>query len=153
LNSIASFAADGGLGESASWVSLRQHIYISLTSQDPFTINLTNYRDSKVFHNSDDESWANRIIYIFANILTQVFRPGHEQISTMTWAELNAEVANWDRTKPWHFSPLFVQDPQRESANEPTRSPWPELYMCNPAQGKQSTATIGAGRSFDDISF
>src|ERR1700761_5576924 len=66
LNSIASFAADGGLREAASWVSLRQHIYISLTSQHPLTINLTNYGHSNAFHTSEDESWANRIIFIFA---------------------------------------------------------------------------------------
>ncbi|EXJ53542.1 uncharacterized protein A1O5_13213 [Cladophialophora psammophila CBS 110553] len=133
LNSIASFAADGGLRESASWVSLRQHIYISLTSQHPLTINLTNYRHSSVFHVSDDESWANRIIFIFARMLTYVFGEDNKQLSLEQWAELDAEVAAWEVSKPWHFTPLFVESPG-VSALKSNRSPWPELYVCNPAQ-------------------
>ncbi|OQV01499.1 hypothetical protein CLAIMM_06846 [Cladophialophora immunda] len=133
LNSIASFAADGGLRESASWVSLRQHIYISLTSQHPLTINLTNYRHSSVFRLSDDESWANRIIFIFARILTHVFGDDNEQLSLEQWADLDSEVTSWEVSKPWHFAPLFIDSPG-VSALESNRSPWPELYVCNPAQ-------------------
>lgn len=133
LNSIASFAADGGLREAASWVSLRQHIYISLTSQHPLTINLTNYRHSNVFHVSDDESWANRIIFTFATILTFVFRENGEQLSLQQWTELDAEVTQWEVSKPWHFAPLFVESPG-VSALERNATQWPELYVCNPAQ-------------------
>ncbi|KIX10229.1 uncharacterized protein Z518_01310 [Rhinocladiella mackenziei CBS 650.93] len=142
LNSIASFAADGGLRESASWVSLRQHIYISLTSQHPLTINLTNYRHSHVFQTSDDESWANRIIFIFARILTYIFRPedDSEQLSLEQWTELDAEVTTWASTKPWHFTPLFMETVATASPSismpSPERKtmPWPELFVCNPAQ-------------------
>ncbi|KAL2436836.1 hypothetical protein ABEF95_014779 [Exophiala dermatitidis] len=137
LNSIASFAADGGLRESASWVSLRQHIYICLTSQHPLTINLTNYRHSNVFQNSDDESWANRIIFIFASILTHVFRPeGEQQLSVDQWNELDADVRSWDLSKPWHFAPLFMERPDTHTtaSDGPRRSVWPEVFVCNPAQ-------------------
>lgn len=134
LNSIASFAADGGLRESASWISLRQHIYISLTSQRPLTINLTTFRDSQVFQTSDDESWANRIIFIFARILIHVFRPGAERLSMETWEELNSEVSDWNLLKPWHFSPLFLEGSSTSTA-PPDQSHWPELLVCNEAQG------------------
>ncbi|KIV82255.1 hypothetical protein PV11_04378 [Exophiala sideris] len=134
LNSIASFAADGGLRESASWVSLRQHIYICLTSQHPLTINLTNYRDSSVFKDTDDEAWANRIIFLFANILTHVFTLGSDQLSVQQWLELDAELAAWDAAKPWHFSPLYIDQARVFGAPGEASSPWPCLLVCNPAQ-------------------
>jgi hypothetical protein len=145
LNSIASFAADGGLRESASWISLRQHIYVALTSQHPLTINLTNYRYSSVFQRSDDEAWANRIIFIFASILTQIFLPDGERISVSKWDELDAQITSWDSSKPWHFSPLHVG----ESTPAPTSpgqksSFWPEVLVCNPAQGKENIMCITA---------
>ncbi|KAK5073384.1 hypothetical protein LTR70_010309 [Exophiala xenobiotica] len=40
LDSVSAFAADGGLREAASWLSTRQHIYVSLTEQQPLDINL-----------------------------------------------------------------------------------------------------------------
>jgi hypothetical protein len=114
-------------------VSLRQHIYISLTSQHPLTINLTNYRHSNVFHTSDDESWANRIIFIFARILTFVFRQDGEQMSRREWTDLESEVAHWEVSKPWHFAPLFEDGPDATGRDQ-HHTAWPELYMCNPAQ-------------------
>jgi hypothetical protein len=130
LNSIAAFAADGGLRESASWISLRQHIYISLTSQQALDINLANYRDSSAFRETDDESWANRIIFIFASILIHVFRP-HTELYAQRWAELEAEVESWSRSKPWYFSPLWV-----EQSADSEQGPWPELLMAYPPQGE-----------------
>jgi hypothetical protein len=130
LNSISSFAADGGLRESASWVSLRQHIYISLTSQHPLAINLTNYRHSSAFRELDDESLANRIIFIFASILTLVF--GLEKgPSVEQWAELEAEVEAWSMSKPWNFAPLWFT-----GSADPTDGPWPNLLMSHPSHGK-----------------
>lgn len=129
LHSIASFAADGGLRECVSWIALRQHIYISLTSQSPFTINLEHYRNSRVFQSQDDDSWANRIVFIFADILTNVFLQDGRQISLEKWNELDADVDGWEASKPQHFAPLFVQeDPEGDT------TPWPEVLMCSPAQ-------------------
>lgn len=126
-------------------MSLRQHIYICLTSQHPLTINLTNYRHSNVFQNSDDESWANRIIFIFASILTHVFRPeGEQQLSIERWNELDADVRAWDLSKPWHFAPLFKERPDVPSLDRPRRSVWPEVFVCNPAQGNTYHLAIRA---------
>lgn len=125
LNSISSFAADGGLRESASWVSLRQHIYISLTKQQPFNLSLENYKHSCVFREFDDEAWANRIVYQFALILQHVFEDA-DQVNTLSrekWNELNAETDEWYRTKPWSFAPLYF-DP---TAGDSFDGSWPTL--------------------------
>ena len=124
LNSIASYAADGGFKESASWISLRQDIYVSLTSQQPLSLNLSNYRHSGVFSGQSDESWANRIVYTFASILNYVF--GGEY-GLNSWSDLEAEAEAWNLTKPWYFSALW----SKESADE--SQPWPKLQTSDPA--------------------
>lgn len=127
LNSISSFAADGGLRESASWVSLRQHIYVSLTSQQPLNLSLENYRHSAVFQEFDDESWANRAIFLFATVLQEIFEDnGEANTNSLTkekWSELHAEVDEWERTKPWTFSALHVEP----DAGERYSGTWPQL--------------------------
>lgn len=139
LNTIAAFAADGGLRESASWISVRQHIYTSLTSQHPFTINLTHYRDSSAFSESTDESWANRIIFIFASILTHVFRPENEPAAPGRLEELGEEVEAWSMSKPWNFAPLW----EGEARDERGKTwPWPEMLMSHPAQSTRCTIAV-----------
>ncbi|KAI2484924.1 hypothetical protein Ptr902_03864 [Pyrenophora tritici-repentis] len=95
LNSICSFAADGGLREAASWISLRQHLMVSLVKQQPLDLDLSNYRFSKVFDSplQDNESWTNRIIYIFASILQQALDDTENQgLSVNQWTQLRSEV-------------------------------------------------------------
>jgi hypothetical protein len=140
LNSISSFAADGGLREAASWASLRQQIYISLTTQQPLAINLTTYRNSSAFNKSDDESTANKIIFIFASILTATFQP-ESHLSAAQWNDLDAEVHGWNLSKPWDFAPLWVDDSVDTSQDlQACARPWPELLMSRPAQGKNPAA-------------
>ena len=135
LNSISSFAADGGLREASSWASLRQQIYISLTSQQPLAINLSTYRNSSAFSKSDNASTANRIIFIFASILTRTFQP-EGQLSVAQWEELEAEVQGWDAMKPWNFTPLWLEPVENTNQiPDEKSSPWPELLMSHPAQG------------------
>lgn len=127
LNSISSFAADGGLRESASWVSLRQHIYVSLTTQHTINLSLENYRHSSVFQNFDEESWANRIIFQFAVILKHAFEQhpdsGSSCVTREKWNELDAEVEEWYRTKPRNFAPLFAD----ADVGDTFKGAWPEL--------------------------
>ena len=128
LNSISSFAADGGLREASSWVSLRQHIYVSLTTQQPLNLSLENYRHSSVFTDFDDESWANRIIFLFATVLQAVFGDTNiasEGVSREIWKDLSDEVDEWERTKPWSFSAFHVES----DAGERFDGHWPEL-LC-----------------------
>lgn len=127
LNSISSFAADGGLRESASWVSLRQHIYVSLTSQQPLNLSLENYRHSAVFRDFDDESWANRVIFLFATILQTIFEetgePNTNSLTKEKWNELHSEVDEWEHTKPWTFSALHIES----NAGDRYDGSWPQL--------------------------
>lgn len=127
LNSISSFAADGGLRESASWVSLRQHIYVSLTSQQPLNLSLDNYRHSSVFRDFDDESWTNRAIFHFATILQTIFEEnGEANTNTLTkekWTELHAELDEWERTKPWTFAAFHIEP----NAGDKFNGTWPQL--------------------------
>ncbi|KAF1360277.1 hypothetical protein EJ07DRAFT_116170, partial [Lizonia empirigonia] len=127
LNSISSFAADGGLRESASWVSLRQHIYVSLTSQQPLNLSLENYRHSSVFREFDDESWTNRAIFLFATILQTIFEESGEAntntLSKEKWTELHSEIDEWERTKPWTVTALHVEP----NAGEKYNGAWPDL--------------------------
>ncbi|KAF2702880.1 hypothetical protein K504DRAFT_520871, partial [Pleomassaria siparia CBS 279.74] len=126
LNCISSFAADGDMREAASWVSLRQHIYISLTTQQVINFSLENYRHSAVFREYDNEAWANRINFQLATILQYVFEDSPESTSSLTrekWAELDADIDEWERTKPWTFSALYV-DPD---AGKDFDGSWPDL--------------------------
>ena len=124
LNSIASYAADGGFKESASWISLRQDIYISLTSQQPLGLQLSNYRHSSIFSDQSDEAWADRIVFTFATILNYVFEG---QNAATPWSDLEAEVEAWKLTKPWYFNALWTKDSFGQ-----TRS-WPEMQVSYPA--------------------
>ncbi|KAI0884272.1 uncharacterized protein GGS22DRAFT_189401 [Annulohypoxylon maeteangense] len=138
INTSSSFAADGGLRESASWVSLRQHIYVSLTTQRPLDLSLENYRCSSIFRESHEEAWANRIIFCFAHILKNVFENDTlGRLSQEKWTELDAEVDEWDNTKPWTFAPL-AEDQFVDKNIEPGRAQWhgewPELLVTHPAQ-------------------
>jgi hypothetical protein len=127
LNSISSFAADGGLRESASWVSLRQHIYVSLTSQQPLNLSLDNYRHSSVFREFDDEAWTNRAIFLFATVLQTIFAESAEattnSLTRDKWEKLNAEVDEWNHTKPWSFSALHIEP----GAGDKFAGAWPQL--------------------------
>lgn len=164
LDSVSAFAADGGLREAASWVSLRQHIYVSLTEQQPLDITLQNFRHSAVFNEGSmrNEDWSNRIVFIFGTILDYAFGP------TLTpaperWHALEAEVRNWYDMKPWDFAPLWQnlepetkyvvstpasvpgtattpknappsQSGRPDSINSYPIKPWPELLMAHRAQ-------------------
>lgn len=136
LNSIASYAADGGFKESASWISLRQHVYISLTQQSRLGLNLSNYEHSRVFIDNTDEAWANRAIFLLACVLNYAFGPENEtspQEHTSAfdrWAELEARVEDWARTKPWYFSPLWTHSTPHEKQ---PGALWPEILTSHPA--------------------
>ncbi|KAA8620504.1 hypothetical protein PtrSN002B_010284 [Pyrenophora tritici-repentis] len=68
---------------------------VSLVKQQPLDLDLSNYRFSKVFDSplQDNESWTNRIIYIFASILQQALDDTENQgLSVNQWTQLRSEV-------------------------------------------------------------
>ncbi|KAL1632866.1 hypothetical protein SLS58_011313 [Diplodia intermedia] len=123
LNSIAKFVPLGGLGEAASWIFLRQDIYVALTTGQPLNVDLDNYRQSPSFHADTSSGWANRMIFIFAEILDYSSRPDQVQ-SVERWEQLDAKVEAWNDGKPWHFRPLWIRE---------ETVPFPEIWMTGPA--------------------
>ena len=125
LNFIAAGAGDGGLREAASWICLRQHIYLSLTNQEPLTLELATYEHSGIWEDQTDEGWANRIIFIFAKTLNYVFGGDTDTPEQSRWSELVTQVDEWHTSKPWYFSALWT--------SKKTPSEWPELLTSYPA--------------------
>ncbi|KAF2152825.1 hypothetical protein K461DRAFT_267514 [Myriangium duriaei CBS 260.36] len=127
LNTTQSFASLGGLREAAAWVFLRQRIYVAFTEQRPLDVDLENYKASTAFHDQDDESWANRIIYLFALILNQVLQ-SQGTMNVDVLAGLDKEVEHWMSTKPWHFSSLWESNLQDDTPGK-----LQPLLMSHPA--------------------
>ncbi|KAF5967427.1 transcription regulatory SNF2 [Fusarium coicis] len=71
---IARFVMQGGLAEAASWVHLRQAIYVYVVRREPLEICLENFERSTVFRRSDDSAYANRAVYNFARLM-KLFLP------------------------------------------------------------------------------
>ncbi|CZR54923.1 uncharacterized protein PAC_04808 [Phialocephala subalpina] len=107
LNSITTFSSSGGLGEAASWVILREVIYISVVSKEPISIRLENYEQSHSFLKENDYSWTNIMVFLFAKVLSIAFMP-QENVSTEDWLELETAIEEWNNSKPASFNPLIV---------------------------------------------
>lgn len=89
-------------------------------------LSLENYRHSSVFREYDDEAWANRIIFHFAVILQSIFEENTAEANNLSkdrWKELDDEVEEWERTKPWSFCALNVEPGTGEKFN----GSWPQL--------------------------
>lgn len=70
---VARFVMQGGLAEAASWLHLRQAIYVYLVHKKPVDICLENFERSAVFQRTDDSAYTNRIVYFFAKLITLLF--------------------------------------------------------------------------------
>ncbi|KAJ2897484.1 hypothetical protein MKZ38_004651 [Zalerion maritima] len=131
LNSSASsLVAKGGLGEAASWIVLRQDIYLSLTKSQPLSISLENYKHSSSFTGMDAESTANRIVFLCGRILAYTFRPDY-CLDFDGWDALNHEVDAWHASKPWHSSPYWVESPGKEPIDGERSSAFPAAWLAN----------------------
>jgi hypothetical protein len=132
LNWITDFAASGGLGEAASWVSLRQDIYVSVTTNTPLKIHLPNYKSSMSFAGLSDGAWANQMVYIFAEIINATFE-SVEPFHVQRWYELDNAVETWFRSKPDMFSPLFIPSQQKKPDNQSEKEVFPGMWLLHPA--------------------
>lgn len=117
VNAMAAFASNGGLGEAASWLSLRQDLYVALTSNAPLNVHLDNYELYQSFYSNDDTAWANRMIHIYARILSAAFRATPD-INKAEWDELDNATKEWHDQRPEHFNPILEQD-SSPSSNVP----------------------------------
>ncbi|KAI9739220.1 MAG: hypothetical protein M1834_007433 [Cirrosporium novae-zelandiae] len=128
LNSIAKFSSSGGLGEAASWLSLRQAMYASLVQKEPMNINLENYEHSAAFYESDDASCANVIVFLVAKILSLALR-SVDGIDPEVWSQLEKEIEAWNETRPPSFQPICHQE-----ADISQGRPFPEIWLMTSAQ-------------------
>ncbi|KAF4467824.1 Zn 2cys6 transcription factor, partial [Fusarium albosuccineum] len=130
LNSEFRFAAQGGLEEAASWVVLRQDMYVSLTRSRPLRTNMDSYRDSQSFVDTCDESLANRVVFICGRVLAYAFGP-ESRLDPVLWVELGEDLRRWYETTPWKVLSFSPDSPAREGG-EP--SVFPTLWMARHIQ-------------------
>lgn len=130
LNSISRFSSSGGLGEAASWQFLRQAIYVCLVHNEPWQLRLEHYEKSKVFERSDDASYANAMIYIFAKILQLRSQPGTHASDYNEWSSLQENMERWKADQPCSFVPL-----KYHAADIGAHRPFSEIWVISPAGG------------------
>lgn len=129
LNSASSFACRGGLGEAASWIVLRQHIYLSITQYQPIRIDLDCYLNSSSLQVSSPESLANRMILLCGRALT----PSHNAQGRWDyegWAQLRSDIMQWYESIPWPLKPDASKCLAREDAEG-----LPNLWVPRPVHG------------------
>ncbi|OQU96485.1 Fungal specific transcription factor domain-containing protein [Cladophialophora immunda] len=134
INSVGEVSANGGLGESAAWLVLRQSIYVSLTSNTPLNVNLGCYKRSSVFLGLNDHAWANKIVFLFAETLAYSAKSnGNGAADVEDWHTLQHAATQWYHDKPDTFLPVFETSGEEGALNEhPTaefRSPFPTISM------------------------
>ncbi|ETS74145.1 hypothetical protein PFICI_14011 [Pestalotiopsis fici W106-1] len=134
--SVARSAVQGGLAEAASWVHLRQAIYVSLTMQRPLEMSLNIFESVSMLRRLDDTACANRIVYIFAKILQCLCTPSsrpQDNINASRYPQpdsmqlLRDELDTWFATKPVIFEPLF-----RAETTDTESDVFPPLWLLLP---------------------
>ncbi|KNB10528.1 hypothetical protein FOXG_10703 [Fusarium oxysporum f. sp. lycopersici 4287] len=104
---IARFVMQGGLAEAASWVHLRQAIYVYVVRREPLEICLENFERSTVFRRSDDSAYANRAVYNFAKLM-RLFLPMESPDGDLgKWEAVEREMQEWYEARPVSFKPIF----------------------------------------------
>lgn len=115
--SVARFITQGGLAEAASWVHLRQAIYVSIVSRKPLAANLDNFRSSTAFRHNTNSAHANRMVFALCKALQLFF--GDESSSgdspprsatQQDWENLDKEVADWYEVRPLSFRALYFDE-------------------------------------------
>jgi hypothetical protein len=109
-NAQLEFHTWGGLGYAAFWKFIRQDIYLSILSQQPLKVNLHGWAQQLSFDLSfgpaDDCTWANRMIWIVAEIV--VFCFGDKNASS--WNKSLMKTLRWNLCRPKTFDPILYID-------------------------------------------
>ncbi|KAI0102103.1 hypothetical protein GGR51DRAFT_527857 [Nemania sp. FL0031] len=128
LRATSGFAVAGGLGEAASWIILRQSIYLSLTRSQPLYISLDCYKQSRAFYNMDGASLANQATFLCAQVLIYAFGMGEgiPERNVDEWDMLNKHANEWYRSRPRELCAFWVEDTGNNSA-------FPSAWMTRPA--------------------
>ncbi|KAH7002383.1 hypothetical protein EDB80DRAFT_720506 [Ilyonectria destructans] len=125
LNSESRFIARGGLGEAASWVVLRQDLYVCLTRSLPLRISLDGYRHSSAFIDTNDHALANRAVFICGRAVMYAMGPD-STLDPNVWDELDRDMKNWFQSTPWRF---LSHTAEPSAINNDTDTAFPTLWM------------------------
>lgn len=133
---LSSLARSGGLREAASWISLRQDLYFSLTRQQPPAIDLDCYLGSKMLSSNSPEASANQSFLIFAHVLNFAFADSecfaNRAEMKVQWRKLDEAAENWYKSRPDHAQPLWTFGDHENKGNK-NAFEYPQVLMCHPA--------------------
>lgn len=138
---IARFALEGGLAEAASWVHLRQAIYVSITRRRPLDVSVQTFEKFTTHKEGTDSAYTSRIILLFAKTLQLLFPFGANDESLQDgrgqalrnqddWESLTREIELWYQSRPASFWPIFCEDPERDRGK-----PFPVIDMISGIAG------------------
>lgn len=128
-NAQLAFRTWGGLGHAAFWVFVRQDIYMSILSHRPLKVDLAGWKERLSFDLGFDETndctWANRMIWIVAEIVAFCF--GH---NSSDWDDSRIKTETWDLRRPKSFDPILYKPRDPES-----KVYFPEIRLGHPWHG------------------
>lgn len=131
-NAQLEFRTWGGLGHAAFWVFVRQDIYMSLLSQRPLKVDLAGWEERLSFdlgfNATTDCTWANRMIWIVAEIVSFCFG---DQLSYSNWEAARIKTERWNLARPKSFDPVLYID-----RDELAKRYFPEIRLGHPWHGR-----------------
>lgn len=122
-------AKEGGFAEAVYWVHLRQAIYVAIVNRSHLDIPLGIYESLTSFWKTDATSYANQIVFVFAQILQEFFPDnpkGATPRSDIGWDVLEDKLETWFDGKPPLFEPMY-----QEPADPDSSRPFPSLWMIS----------------------
>ncbi|KAF7125853.1 hypothetical protein CNMCM5793_002146 [Aspergillus hiratsukae] len=132
-NAQLEFRTWGGLGHAAFWVFVRQDIYMSLLSQRPLKVDLAGWEDRLSFdlgfNATTDCTWANRMTWIVAEIVSFCFG---DRLSYVNWETARAKTERWNLSRPKSFDPILYIDRDEDAGKY-----FPEIRLGHPWHGIQ----------------
>lgn len=127
---MSAFDFNGGLGEAAAWLFLRQDVYISLVKQRPLRSTLDTYLQSEVFKRHDDAAYANRMVFLLARTLSCAFPSQTHESSAGSLENIGVEVKDWFESKSPAFNPIYEAKRNRQEGRLV-----PEIWLLSPFHG------------------
>ncbi|PBP23553.1 ARCA-like protein [Diplocarpon rosae] len=115
----------GGLGEAAFWVGLRQEIYVATMAERAIQIDIDACRVDRSISETSDFGWANRAVVHLADVLNFCF--DQTGVWTARWDELKGYSERWQAAKPISFTPYY-----RKEADRSKNEVFPEIRHTHP---------------------
>lgn len=129
MNASSPSTPASGLRQASFWIGLRQEIYMAFVSQRPVKTKLDHSFIDRSFGESDDDTWAKRILVHCAEVENFCF--GEGEMDVEGWRRLREYDEKWLDGRPLSFLPLSYR------AAEPERGEcFPEIWYMNHAVGE-----------------